>query len=464
MRASSDGLEIRRFWQLPLGDFSGETNPDEAMVRERAEELRDLLEDAVRIRLRADVPVAAYLSGGLDSSVVASLACEAAPARLNTFAISFSDPAFDESEFQRGMADHLGTRHEVVYAAHEDIGRVFPDVVWHCETPILRTSPAPMFLLSALLQKRGVKVALTGEGADEILGGYDIFKEAKIRRFWAAQPQSQTRPLLLKCLYPDIAGFSRTGGFLSAFFGEGLNELDSPFFSHAIRWRNGARHRRFYSRDLLAALGPAPRDPAKDITLPDDFTRWGSLERAQYLETALFLSNYLLSSQGDRVGMAHAVEGRLPFLDFRVVEFCAQLPTRLKLRVLNEKFLLRRIAAPLLPPQIAKRRKRPYRAPIHRAFFHDRTEDYVRELLDSDALCASGLFNPAAVSQLVAKCLSGSAVGEADDMALAGILSSQLVHRQFVAGFRMPPPLSHGDDIKVCHAPKPIAALSYALS
>jgi asparagine synthase (glutamine-hydrolysing) len=162
--------------------------------------------------------------------------------------------------------------------------------------------------------------------------------------------------------------------------------------------------------------------------------------------------------------MAHAVEGRLPFLDFRVVEFCAQLPARLKLRVLNEKFLLRRVAAPMLPPQITSRRKKPYRAPIHRAFFHDHTEDYVRELLSPETLRASGLFNPTAVAHLVAKLQAGGPVGETDDMALAGILSTQLVHQQFVAGFRMPPPLSARDDVKVCHATKPIAAFSYALS
>jgi asparagine synthase (glutamine-hydrolysing) len=466
LRVNGDGLlEMSRFWQMPLPEISEtEANPDEGVIEERTEQLRELLADSVRIRLRADVPVAAYLSGGLDSAVIGSLACKVAPTRLNTFSISFSDPAFDESEFQRSMADHLGTRHEVVYAHHADIGRVFPEVIWHCETPILRTSPGPMFLLSALLQKRGYKVALTGEGADEMLGGYDIFKEAKIRRFWAAQPQSHRRALLLKRLYPDIAGFNQTGGFLAAFFGEGLTDVDSPFYSHSIRWRNGARHRRFYSPELVASLGAGARDAGADIKLPDGFMGCGPLERAQYLEAATFLSSYLLSSQGDRVGMAHGVEGRLPFLDFRVVEFCAQLPARLKLRVLNEKFLLRRVAAPMLPPNIASRRKRPYRAPIHGAFFNDRTEEYVRELLSPEALRSAGLFQPRAVSQLVAKLQAGAPVGEMDDMALAGILSSQLVHQQFVTDFRMPAPLSERDDVKVCRARKTAHAVSYALS
>jgi asparagine synthase (glutamine-hydrolysing) len=319
-----------------------------------------------------------------------------------------------------------------------------------------------MFLLSKLLQQRHYKVALTGEGADEMLGGYDIFKEAKIRRFWAAQPASKRRALLLKRLYPDIQGFNQAGGFMSAFFGEGLTDVNSPFYSHAIRWRGGARHRRFYSPDLTATLEAATQGSRAEIPLPAGFMGAGPLERAQYLEAATFLSSYLLSSQGDRVGMAHGVEGRLPFLDFRVVEFCAQLPSRLKLRVLNEKFLLRRVAAPMLPRDIANRRKRPYRAPIHRAFFNDRTEGYVNELLSPEAIKSAGLFNSRAVSQLVAKLQSGAAVGEMDDMALAGILSTQLVHQQFVANFRMPAPLSQRDDVKVCRARKTADALSYA--
>jgi asparagine synthase (glutamine-hydrolysing) len=464
LRANEDGMEVRRYWQLDFADANESlANPGERVIQQRTEELRELLTDAISLRLRADVPVAAYLSGGLDSSIIASLARDFAPGRLNTFSISFSDAEFDESEFQTRMAAHLGTKHEVISATHEDIGRVFPQVVWHCETPILRTSPAPMFLLSGLLQKRGFKVALTGEGADEMLGGYDIFKEARIRRFWAAQPESKLRPQLLQRLYPEINGFNQTNGsFLKAFFGEGLSDVDSPFYSHAIRWRNSARTRRFFSNDFLAeserVLPTAP--PMK---LPAGFMHWGPLERAQYLETTLFMGNYLLSSQGDRMGMAHAVEGRFPFLDYRVAEYCAHLPPRLKLRVLKEKYLLRRMAAPFLPREITHRRKRPYRAPIHRAFFHGRMESYVEELLSAESLHETGIFKPAAVAQLVAKLKAGERIGETDDMALAGILSTQLVHQQFIENFQMPPPLSERDDVKVCFAGNFSPLLSYAL-
>ncbi|MFM1945190.1 MAG: hypothetical protein RI897_4172, partial [Verrucomicrobiota bacterium] len=212
---------------------------------ELVEELRELLSDAVRIRLRADVPVGAYLSGGLDSSTIAALVRELGVSHLDTFSIAFSDPQFDESEHQRRMAQYLGTDHQVVYATHEDIGSVFPDVVWHAESALTRTAPAPMFLLSRLVRQQNYKVVLTGEAADEMLAGYDIFKEAKVRRFWARQPNSKWRPSLLRRLYPDIADLQSAGGaMLRGFFAHGLTDTDDPFYSHAIRWRNNGRCRR----------------------------------------------------------------------------------------------------------------------------------------------------------------------------------------------------------------------------
>ena len=148
------------------------------------------------------------------------------------------------------------------------------------------------------------------------------------------------------------------------------------------------------------------------------------------------MSPYLLSSQGDRVAMANSVEGRFPFLDYRVVEFCNRLPSNLKLRGLKEKWLLRQLASKLLPADIWQRRKRPYRAPIHRSFFHPDAPDYVSELLSEDALIASGLFNPKAVNQLVRKAQTGANLGEVDDMAIAGVLSAQLLDRLFVKDFK----------------------------
>lgn len=447
-----DSLQVKKYWEnrFPTeGDFqsNGSASPP---IEPLAEELRSLLIDACRIRLRADVPVGAYLSGGLDSSTIASIVRRHTSNRLVTFSIAFTDKDFDESQFQQQMAVHLGTDHHVIRATHEDIGAAFPQVIWHTEAPIMRTAPAPMFLLSKLVRDYGFKVVLTGEGADEFLAGYDIFKEDKIRRFWAQQPQSQSRPLLLTKLYPDIVGLARTNfDFLAAFFRQGLTDLDSPWYSHAVRWHNNGRTLRFFDESVLQANDSSYFRRATDA-LPPDFKMWTPLARAQYLESTLFLSQYLLSSQGDRMGMAHSIEGRFPFLDYRVVEFCNQLPARLKLRCLNEKYLLKKAAEPLVPEFIRQRPKRPYRAPVHRSLFNSSTADYIGELLSPVSLQASGLFKPRAVEQLVKKIKAGATIGETDEMALAGIVSTQLLHHLFVKKFLRPAPLSQEQRVKVC--------------
>jgi asparagine synthase (glutamine-hydrolysing) len=306
-----------------------------------------------------------------------------------------------------------------------------------------------MFLLSKLVRETGFKVVLTGEGADEFLGGYDIFKEDKIRRFWARQPYSRWRSLLFKRLYPDIAGLAASNpALLAAFFKEGLEDVDSPWYSHAVRWRNNLRLCRFLQNDTLAAAHALDLERLAEA-LPPDFNRWEPLARAQYQEITVFMSQYLLSSQGDRMGMAHSIEGRFPFLDVRCVEFCNALPARAKLRGLCEKWLLKQAAKPWLPKAIWQRRKRPYRAPIHRGFFNEATPDYVRELLRAPSLKAAGIFKPAPVEALVRKVRSGGALGETDDMALVGVLSTQLLHHLFVREFRRAAPVADKERVKV---------------
>lgn len=444
--ANRNGLTIKPYWQLSYFSPNGAALSEE----EYTEELRDLLIDAARIRLRADVPVGAYLSGGLDSSTIAYMIRHFSGSRLDTFSITFDDQEFDESQYQREMAHHLGTDHHVLFARHADIGKVFPKVIWHTEAPIMRTSPAPMFLLSQLVRDHHYKVVLTGEGADEMLAGYDIFKEAKIRRFWAHQPGSNFRPRLLQRLYPDIARLGRNQpAYLAAFFGQGLEQVNAPDYSHAIRWNNNRRTRRFFSKVLLAAIAAADRQAPHLPHIPPEFDEWGRLEQAQYLESSIFLSQYLLSSQGDRVAMAHSVEGRFPFLDHRVVEFCNRLPSSLKLHGLTEKYLLKRVARDWLPTAIWKRPKRPYRAPIHRSFFTPTTPDYVDELLSSESVRAFGLFNDSAVTHLLSKLRKGQPLSETDDMALAGLISSQLFYHHFISNFRPTAALGDRDDVKL---------------
>jgi asparagine synthase (glutamine-hydrolysing) len=174
------------------------------------------------------------------------------------------------------------------------------------------------------------------------------------------------------------------------------------------------------------------------------------MHRAQYLEISIFLSEYLLSSQGDRMAMAHSVEGRFPFLDPRILEFCNSVSPELKLRGLNEKYILKQLAKEWLPDEIWKRPKKPYRAPIQYSFFNTSSPDYVQELLSSQYIDQAGFFNSTAVKQMVKKIEAGHRLGETDNMALAGILSTMLLFQQFITDYRVPPPLSIQEDVKVC--------------
>jgi asparagine synthase (glutamine-hydrolysing) len=441
-------ITLERYWKLdyPRVDGSGRgPMPDRRGEDAIAEELEALLIDATRIRLRADVPVGAYLSGGFDSSATTALARLVPGAGLRTFSVAFESAEFDESEYQRQVVAALRTDHTSVRCTRADIGERFPDVIRHTERPVLRTAPAPLYLLSRHVRASGFKVVVTGEGADEVLGGYDIFKEAKVRRFWARRPDSRWRSALLARLYPYLSGVQRqTQPYLKAFFGTGLESTDDPLFSHLPRFRLTARAKAFYSAQLRAELrGYDAMDDLRQ-SLPAEFARWHPLSQAQYLETAHLLPGYILSSQGDRVAMAHAVEGRFPFLDHRVVELAARIPPQLKLKGLREKHILRRAVGKYLPKAIAERPKQPYRAPESECFSGPRAPDYARALLSRAGLARAGLFDPAAVEKLCAKCArsgdSGATIGIGDNMALVGILSTQLLDRQFVGGVPAPAP------------------------
>jgi asparagine synthase (glutamine-hydrolysing) len=360
--------------------------------------------------------------------------------RLKTFSVTFDDPEFDERGFQQDAVRFLGTEHCEFRCSSEDIGRVFPDVVWHTETPLLRTAPAPFFLLARMVRQHGYKVVLTGEGSDETFGGYDLFKEAKIRRFWAAQPDSRWRPLLLKRLYPYLPQLqSQSPAYLQAFFRIRPEDCDSPFFSHLPRWNLTSGLKRFLSPDVKAELNGL--DSLGDLrrTLPIGFRDWDGMSQAQYLETAGLLPGYILSSQGDRVAMSHAVEGRFPFLDHRVVEFAARLPARLKMRGLREKYLLKKSVSHLVPKTVQQRPKQPYRAPESVCFFgqpvRPTRHDYVEELLSERAIRDSAVFAPDAVRKLVHKARTGNVLSARDNMALVGILSTQLVVHRFIRHF-----------------------------
>jgi asparagine synthase (glutamine-hydrolysing) len=421
------------FWELPYHQVDNSwTGSQEAA----AETLRDILEEAVRIRLRADTPVGAYLSGGLDSSVISSIISTTFNNRLKTFSLGFTEKAFDESVYQADMVDYLSLDHYHVDITNQMVRDAFARVIWHCEKPLLRTSPVPLFILSRLVRENRFKVVLTGEGADEVFGGYNIFKEAKIRAFWAKDPGSKYRPLLLERLYPYIfENPSRSRAYIRKFFSITAKDLQDPFMSHQKRWGNTNKCTTFFSREVKDKLaGIDPMDDLQKI-LPVDFTERELFSRAQWLEMNIFMSNYLLSSQGDRVAMANSVELRLPFLDHRVIEFAARLPASWKINGLNEKYLLKKAFQGRLPEKIIKRAKKPYRAPIGQAFFAPGTR--MEKLVDLDRLEKAGIFDRQKISHFFDKHIrqGQGPPGETHNMAIVGIISTQMICEQFVDGF-----------------------------
>ncbi len=414
------------------GEFTGSRE-------EAAEAVRASLERATSLRmLRADVPVGSYLSGGLDSSLVAALGLRAMGRRFQTFSLRFEDAEYDETPFQRQMVERLGSDHHDVVVSRRDIAESFPDVVAHAERPILRTAPAPLFLLSKLVRQSGIKVVLTGEGADEMFAGYDLFREAKVRRFWARQPESAWRPRLLERLYPYLARSPVSQQAMARqFFGRNLGSWARPGFGHDMRWHTTRGVQRLFSAEIRNAI--RSRDVASELlsSLPDEFGGWSSLAQDQYLEVRTLLSGYLLSSQGDRMLMANSVEGRFPFLDREVVELANSLPASYKLHVLDEKHVLKRAAADLVPPGILARKKQPYRAPDALAFAGPSTPPWVEEVVSEENLAAAGVFDVGAARQLYAKCVArgdDTQFSNADNMAMVGLLSTQCLHRQFIRG------------------------------
>lgn len=426
--ADSNGIKIDKFWQIPFSSSQSEDNRGRLL-----EDVSELLFDAVKIRLRADVPVGSYLSGGLDSSGITSTVKKNFNNKLRTFGIRFEAGDFDEGEYQQEMVNYLGVDHSELFINNSDIAQNLESLLWFTEKPLLRTAPIPLYLLSRLVHESGYKVVLTGEGADEIFGGYNIFKETKIRNFWAKYPDSKMRPALLAKLYPYIFKDKRLNDSLVEFFRFGIDEPHNPFFSHIIRWNNTAKIKTFFSPKLKAELENHNSLDQLLKDLPSDFNKWNYLSKAQYLEMSIFLSNYLLSSQGDRAAMAHSVEMRMPFLDYRIIERMSNVDPELKINGLNEKFLLKKVFKDILPEKVLNRDKNPYRAPIKQGILFDK--NLIEKYLSYDSLTEAGLFDAKKVNLLLNKLNKIEKAGEVDNMALIGILSAQIIHHNFIENF-----------------------------
>lgn len=428
------GARLVSYWQWPFPDLQQKSALSFSDAREA---LREQLAGSISLRLRADIEVGAYLSGGIDSSAIVALGMQLQPAGLRTFSLKFGDASYDESPYQQVVAGHCATRHTTVECNYADVAAHFERAVWHAETPLFRTAPTPLSLLSNAVRQAGMKVVLTGEGSDEILLGYDLFRELKVRRFWQRRPESQIRPQLFKRLYAYLPQFAnpRFANLAIQSFKQGLMS-GSPFYSHVLRWANNSANKVYFSDELQRAL--AGYDAIGELRgrMPPAFFETGDVDRAQYLEVMTLLRGYLLASQGDRMTMSNSIEGRYPFLDHNFVRFAGALPQRFKLCGLKDKFILRQAFRDLLPPEICARPKFAYQAPEIRAFYRlDGTRSpLLDEHLSAEALESTGLFRANLVQGLLRKAQQSdlARLGTRDNMAFVQILSAQILHKHFI--------------------------------
>jgi asparagine synthase (glutamine-hydrolysing) len=429
-------VKLERYWEWPIPCTLDPLNLRDD--REYFAAFREQFDATVKRQSMADVKVASYLSGGIDSSVVAlSLSRHLDEGNLSTFSVTFDDPGYDETEAQNVMVDHLGAHHVSQQVTRRDIAQWFPNVVEHAETPLFRTAPVPLFMLSRRVQENGIKVVMTGEGADEVLLGYDLFRETKIRRFWGRQPDSKFRGMLLQKLYHYLPQYrnKRYFSLILDFYRSTLTSDDDRHYSMLVRWANNAALGNYLSSDMqeLAEI----YDPVEELDqwLPSQYDQANDIEKGQVLEIMTLMSNYLLSSQGDRMTMAHSVESRYPYLDLDFVKFVARLPENLKLRSLRDKFILRESYAADIPKAITQRPKVAYQAPELTAFFEDgKPHDYVADTLSIGNLEQAGIFNPSAVRKLVEKGsiqAQMSRMGFRDNMAFVLALSTTLLGQKF---------------------------------
>jgi asparagine synthase (glutamine-hydrolysing) len=400
-------------------------------VEEAEAATRDVLAESVRLRLRGDVEVGVYLSGGLDSAIVTLLAAQQGLQSVQTFSVTFADDRYDESDDQQRLSALLHTRHTALRVGTGELRVAFPAAVLAAEVPVFRTAFVPMFLLSQLVRDQGIEVVLTGEGADEGFLGYDLFKEALLRDRWGELDEEVRREVLAH-LYQDQPDFrpDRPSALVGALLAHRQGD-DPDLFSHQLRFTNGRFAQRLLNEpgDGLAALRRWIADHRTE------FDRLDLTRRAQWLEIATLLTGYLLSSQGDRMSFAHGVENRCPFLDPAVMALAARLPTHWRLEgLVREKAILRRAFAGRLPAWLLEKPKRPYVAPdaavVAGSFARSCLDSYLapEELARIDGVNA--VFARALAERLAAR--STAAISPRESQAFLLLVSLVILDRYFV--------------------------------
>jgi asparagine synthase (glutamine-hydrolysing) len=420
-------VEKRAYWQIDFPD-RGEEDPGADPIR-LVDEFERVMMGTVERRLRADVPVVSYLSGGVDSSLVVALASRVRGTTIPTFTIQIKDPSLDETSEAAVVARHVGTNPVVVGCGAEEVLSTYPHLIRAAEGPVIDTSCAALLLLAQEVHRQGFKVAVTGEGSDEWLAGYPWYKVHRLLGFLDVVPGLPLSALARRA-YLRLSGSPRfpystitrieeiTGGrnaWLDIYGMMSLSKL------------------RFYSPWMLEAV----RDhlPYSDLEPNlDRIRRWHPLNRSLYYGARIHLPGLLLNAKGDRVAMHSSVETRYPFLDEEVFDFLAKLHPHWKMRGFRDKYILRLLAERWLPAHIAWRRKAMFRAPFD-SFHAETVPAFVDQLLGEEALRKTGFFDPAAVAKgrkSFRLMRPGSAHRAVMEMGLVGVIATQLWYQTFI--------------------------------
>lgn len=422
-RADGRATEIveRRYWDFSFPDWGDEENPPD--ITPLVDEFEAAFANAVDLRLRADVPVVSYLSGGVDSAYVLATAAKVRGEAPPSFTIRIPSAKLDEADDALVTARRLGSEANVVTCDAKAISAAYARLMAACDSPVIDTSCAALLDLAREVHTQGYKVALTGEGADEAFAGYVWFKIHKFQRLYdigAFKPSRFGSRAIRKLIAPqmswrDIARSDQLSG------GQHAQTEMYSFCAHAGQ--------RYYSRDLKAKL--AGFSPYEDVPLDlEQMRRWHPLNQSLYLGYKLHLPGLLLNHKGDRIAMANSVETRYPFLDQGVIDFAARIHPSLKLKgYKQDKFLLRKAAERILPHDVAWRKKGMFRAPFAESFF-ETPPDFVQQLMSPESLDRTGYFDVAAVRRDYESYVENRASKWRvfSSMGLGGVLSTQLWH------------------------------------
>jgi len=420
----------RAYWVMDFPDRGEEENSSDQ--RNLVDRFEQIMLRAVEKRLRADVPVGSYLSGGVDSSLIAALACNLKGAAINTYTVRIDSPELDELDAANLVARHVGTQPPKVQEfGASDVINTYPELIHAAEAPVVDTSCAALLQLARRVHMCGQKVVLTGEGADEWLIGYPWYKGAKLLGVLDCLPGLPLSDHARRA-YLRLRGVPQ----YPVKFRQGVEEsIGGPNAWIDAYGLLGLAKLRFYSESMRELMENT--HPWRDLQIPlERAKRWDPLNRGVWVAARVTLAGLLLQAKGDRVSMHSSVEVRYPFLDEEVFDFTSKLGPRWKLRGLRDKHILRLLAERWLPPSVYRRRKAIFRAPLD-SFHMDPEPPFVTELLSDDSLRRTNYFDVAAVrhwGKAFRQMPTGSLPRLSVEMGLTAVVATQLWHHLFISG------------------------------